>query len=272
MRDLHISDRELVMAADGELRAGDLKRIRTHLEACWSCRARQREMEGAVADFVRLYKASAPAPIPAAQGPRALLKARMAQLKLHGRAPWWRPQSVARYAWPGATAAALVVAAFVVAALWTDRLLQEHAAPTVVLAAPNPSLTPGAAVLEASNRLCQESLPKNKPVPSALRRQVLSEYGVADASEKAYEVDYLITPALGGSDDIHNLWPHSYTNTEWNASVKDELEDRLHSMVCRGQLDLPTAQREIAANWIGAYKKYFHTDRPIPPGEILRRN
>ena len=29
------------------------------------------------------------------------------------------------------------------------------------------------------------------------------------------------------------------------------------------QLDLATAQREIATNWIEAYKKYFHTDQPL---------
>jgi hypothetical protein len=46
--------------------------------------------------------------------------------------------------------------------------------------------------------------------------------------------------------------------------VKDALEDRLHSMVCEGKLDLRTAQRDIATDWIAAYKKYFHTDRPLP--------
>jgi hypothetical protein len=45
--------------------------------------------------------------------------------------------------------------------------------------------------------------------------------------------------------------------------VKDALEDRLREMVCDGTLDLSEAQREIAGNWIGAYKKYFHTDRPL---------
>jgi hypothetical protein len=38
--------------------------------------------------------------------------------------------------------------------------------------------------------------------------------------------------------------------------VKDRLEERLHELVCAGKLDLPTAQRDIAVNWIDAYKKY----------------
>jgi hypothetical protein len=34
-------------------------------------------------------------------------------------------------------------------------------------------------------------------------------------------------------------------------------------MVCAGEVDLATAQRDIATDWIAAYKKYFHTDRPL---------
>ena len=92
---------------------------------------------------------------------------------------------------------------------------------------------------------------------------MFEEYGIAGADPRAYEVDYLVTPALGGADDIHNLWPHSYSATVWNAQVKDALEDRLREMVCEGSMDLAEAQREIAGNWIAAYKKYFHTDRPL---------
>jgi len=55
--------------------------------------------------------------------------------------------------------------------------------------------------------------------------------GMPDADPKAYEVDYLITPALGGADDIGNLWPQSYSATIWNARVKDALEDRLQELI-----------------------------------------
>src|SRR5262249_22499555 len=106
----------------------------------------------------------------------------------------------------------------------------------------------------------------NKIVSPAVQRKVLEAYGVSDADPKAYEIDYLVTPALGGADDIHNLWPHSYSATVWNAQVKDALESRLRQMVCDGKLDLSEAQREIAGNWIAAYKKYFHTDSPIDEG------
>ncbi len=100
-------------------------------------------------------------------------------------------------------------------------------------------------------------------VPAELQRKVFEEYGIAGAEPRAYEVDYLVTPALGGADDIRNLWPHSYSATMWNAQVKDALEDRLRDMVCERSLDLMEAQREIAVNWIAAHKKYFHTETPL---------
>ena len=75
-------------------------------------------------------------------------------------------------------------------------------------------------------------------------------------------MDYLINPQLGGVDDVRNLWPQPYSS-EWNARAKDELERHLHQMVCDHKIELADAQREIAENWIDAYKKYFHTSKPI---------
>ena len=86
---------------------------------------------------------------------------------------------------------------------------------------------------------------------------------MSQARADLFEVDYLVTPELGGAEDIRNLWPQPYEATLWNAHVKDALEDRLHEMVCSGEIDLATAQHDIATDWISAYKKYFHTDRPF---------
>jgi hypothetical protein len=49
------------------------------------------------------------------------------------------------------------------------------------------------------------------------------------------------------------------------------LEAHLHQLVCSGQLDLATAQQDISRDWIAAYKKYFHTDRPIRSSGEFRR-
>ena len=92
---------------------------------------------------------------------------------------------------------------------------------------------------------------------------MLRSYGMEHLSEHEYELDYLVTPDLGGSPEPRNLWPEPYGSRVWNARVKDELESLLPQLVCEGKIDLVTAQRDIASNWIEAYKKYFNTDRPV---------
>jgi len=248
----HLSDRELLLAVDGELSARDAGRVQSHLAACWACRARHQEIEATIENFIRLHRRNLDPQIPSSDGPRAWLRAQLAQLAGPRRMPW-------RLSWAMAAAFLLVAIAYFVSHFPAWRTPSR----TIAVTVPNPSLTPGATVLLGRSGLCMESNTKNKAVPVALRRRVFDEYGIRAAAPDAYEVDYLITPALGGADDIRNLWPQAYSATDWNAQVKDALEDHLRELVCDGQLDLATAQHEIATNWIEAYKKYFHTDRPL---------
>jgi hypothetical protein len=128
---------------------------------------------------------------------------------------------------------------------------------------PKNSLTPGETRRVTLDDVCTAPPEQTAAtLPVSVRQQVFREYGIRDVRANAYEVDYLITPELGGASSIRNLWPQPYSAT-WNAHVKDELEDRLHGLVCSGQVDLATAQREISRDWIAAYKKYFHTDKPF---------
>jgi hypothetical protein len=72
----------------------------------------------------------------------------------------------------------------------------------------------------------------------------------------AYEYDHLIPLELGGAtDDGANLWPQPHAG-QWSSSLKDGLENRLRSLVCRGQVPLATAQQAIASDWIAAYQQY----------------
>jgi hypothetical protein len=249
--DTHLSDRDLMLAADGELTHRRAARVDAHLAACWTCRARKLAFENTIADFVRARESSLDPLLPPAAGPRALLGAHLAELAStqHGHWPKWTHLAAACAA---AALAVILIGRFVPA--------RSHAA---VVSVPNANLTPGATVLVSTTQVCAAPNPKNRTVPVSLQRQVFEEYGLSGAEAKSYEVDYLITPALGGADDIHNLWPQSYSSTMWNASVKDSLEDRLRELVCEGRVDLATAQHDLSADWIAAYKKYFQTDRPI---------
>jgi len=258
----HLSDQDLLMAADGELPTQDRVRAEAHLAACWACRTRKQEIERSIAQFVHFQQQNLDPQIPPADGPRALLKAQMAHLT-RGRRSWSAPL-LPSLGW----AAALLAA--VIAVIAIRGLSDRHVGLSIAVSVPNPNLTPGATVLVDQREICMEAVTNNKAVPAALRKMVFAEYGIAAAEPKAYEVDYLITPALGGADDIRNLWPQSNRATVWNAEVKDMLEDHLRELVCGGRLDLATAQREIARNWIEAYKKYFHTDRPL--GSDVRAN
>lgn len=71
------------------------------------------------------------------------------------------------------------------------------------------------------------------------------------------EVDHLISLEIGGANTVKNLWPQSYDSPQWNAHVKDKLENFLHKEVCAGTMPLEQAQKEISEDWIAAYKKHL---------------
>ncbi|HEX3878186.1 MAG TPA: hypothetical protein VHW24_14445 [Bryobacteraceae bacterium] len=249
----HLSDERLLMELDGELSGKEQSEARAHLAACWQCRARRMEMERAIADFTSAHRSVTDAQLPPATAPRARLRAQLSSVT-----PTRRP-FVSRLRLARAAAAITVAALFAFFLVSRARI---PAAKAAVISSPDARLTPGAATLANVQAVCSEANVKNKSVPPAMRQAVFAEYGLMRVEPRAYEVDYLVTPALGGADDLRNLWPHSYSAV-WNARVKDALEDRLRDMVCGGRLDLAEAQREIAVDWIGAYKRYFHTEQPI---------
>jgi hypothetical protein len=265
----HITDEDLLIMLDGEVSIRREKRMRRHLSGCRNCRARVAEIEGTIGDFVHAYQASEPE-LPPIAGPRALLKARMAEMGQE-RSEWpVVPLQTRRLAYICALVIVVALGGGALYRQYHERTKYESASPAGLGGLlPDPNLTPGATRPIAMSDICSaqhDQVVRN--VSNPVRQRVFQEYGMRDASASSYEVDYLITPGLGGSDDISNLWPEPHDATEWNSYVKDQLEDRLHQLVCNRQISLQEAQREIAMNWISAYKKYFQTDKPLPSYSI----
>jgi len=129
---------------------------------------------------------------------------------------------------------------------------------------PDPTLTPGMVNPAATKEIvCVPNYTAGKDaqgnkvrnVPDSLKKAAFKEYNIDPSADK-FEIDHLISLELGGMNDIKNLWPQSYTTTPYNAHLKDALENKLHKMICAGQIDMATAQKEIATDWVAAYNKY----------------
>ena len=71
-----------------------------------------------------------------------------------------------------------------------------------------------------------------------------------------YELDHLVPLSLGGAPDSpQNLWLEPRGGA-WNAGDKDQLEFVLWRLVCRHEVPLTAAQRDIAGDWTAAYRRY----------------
>jgi len=89
------------------------------------------------------------------------------------------------------------------------------------------------------------------------KQQLASSYSFYHDSKTAdFEEDHLISLEIGGSPaSALNLWPEPYSGVT-GARIKDQLENKLHALVCSGAIPLKVAQGAIASNWYTAYQKY----------------
>jgi hypothetical protein len=121
---------------------------------------------------------------------------------------------------------------------------------------PDRRLTPGVALAGVTAaQVCETGWASaHRNVPTSEKDEAYARYGIRRVPY-AYEVDHLVSLELGGSNDIRNLWPEKERG-QWGAMTKDRLENRLHELVCGGQLSLASAQHDEATDWIAAYRRY----------------
>ena len=76
----HLSDEKLLFALDGELAASESAQVKSHLQACWSCRARSEQIEEAIASVVEYRDLLATSFGPISTGGRAEFVTQLRQL------------------------------------------------------------------------------------------------------------------------------------------------------------------------------------------------
>jgi hypothetical protein len=234
----HYTDEELLLYLDGECPGAVARHVAEHLKECWPCRVRCTEIEASIGEYVHLKQERLDAPVPSGAGPKAKLRTVL-------------PHTIT---WPRIGLGLAAGLGLLVWGLWPSR--EAHL--------PDARLTPGATKYATREQVCALGPEEDERRPRAeLAREVFRQYRIVKPAPRSVEVDYLITPTLGGAEDIRNLWPQPYSSGVWNARVKDALEDFMREKVCSGEMALADAQAEMAKDWVAAYRKYFRTDRPL---------
>jgi anti-sigma factor RsiW len=266
----HPSDQTLLLALDRELSVRRQITLDRHLSSCERCRSRSSTMASVADETSRLCLRGESAP------PTAALRRRLQADMAEAGTRWERSVSFrirkafATLPFAIRVGASVALVGVVLALMRSTPGIGSVVTPIEAASLPIRALTPGATARVDRDALCAGQLPARSPIAAPVRQAVLRQYRMEQVPEHEYELDYLITPELGGTADPRNLWPERYASGIWNARVKDELERRLPQLVCQGTLDLETAQQAIADNWILAYKKYLGTDRPIvKQGNVL---
>ncbi len=114
--------------------------------------------------------------------------------------------------------------------------------------------TPGSIFPNATKeQVCTPGYSKSvRNVPADLKKRVYKEYGITTHQPGEYEVDHLISLEIGGSNDLANLWPEAGESRP-GFHEKDQVENYLHTQVCKGNMTLQQAQEAIANNWLDVY-------------------
>jgi hypothetical protein len=116
---------------------------------------------------------------------------------------------------------------------------------------PDYSCTPGAVTANTARDVCGDGYVTSvRNTPEWLRARVLKAYGIDSRRRYGdqYELDHLVSLALGGSNSQANLWPQP-KSPKPGYREKDSVENYLRQRVCTGQLPLAKAQVEMAHNW-----------------------
>ena len=263
-RSQHPRDRELLMALDGEVSHRRQAVVDEHVSECVACRSRLHQMRTTLSEASALYESACEPQGSPFRSSRVRLERALEEAADEWNHSWLARLRGTLAVSPTRAGLGAAVVLVMLAVGWIVRSDEIVRGRNRGFATPLPiaTLTPGAVSSLTAVELCAGARP-SRQVTAASRERVLRDYHIERVSIRTYELDALVTPELGGTTDPENLWPQRYESPVWNARVKDELEQLLPKLVCSNQVDLAQAQREIAADWVSAYKRYFRTDVPL---------
>lgn len=127
---------------------------------------------------------------------------------------------------------------------------------------PDPRCTPGARFAAATRAtICRRGYTRSvRNVSRATKDAVYQAYGIGRHFDgQNGEVDHLVALELGGSNAVANLFPEA-ASPRPGSHEKDQVENALNALMCRGLVPLRVAQRMIAENWVAAadwVKRHF---------------
>ena len=261
----HLTDQDLLLAIDQELPSRRQADAESHLGSCTQCQIRRAQVDRAADLVTAVYHSEVEADLTGGDELRERLRLKLG-LAARECDPSWRLSVLSQVK---RTPRWLRISAALIATIVLARTVppvQPQEIPDALVerdALPIRSLTPGAVWSVSREDICDGRQRQQRPVPAAIRQEVLRVYDMQRVASAEYELDYLITPELGGAADTRNLWPQRYRSRVWNALVKDQLEHLLPQLVCQGVMELATAQREISGDWVAAYQRHFKTNLPI---------
>jgi hypothetical protein len=137
-----------------------------------------------------------------------------------------------------------------------------HTIPSGPIPRPDPRWTPGLVGETSLAKVCAQPKhihglfnPRNPLIPLDQQNMVFSAYKIPPQRQNLYGLDMLIPMQLGGAIHPGNVWPMPPTHGV-SFHQKEVLNQRMHTLVCHGEMPLAQAQHEMVSDWVGLWAKY----------------
>jgi hypothetical protein len=134
--------------------------------------------------------------------------------------------------------------------------------PRGAIARPDPKLTPGVVAISDLASVCRQAKhtkglfsPLDPLISRPNQLAVFAAYKISAQQQKRFGLDFLIPLQLGGANVPANIWPVASTRGI-GFREKETLNQRMHILVCHGDMPLDKAQIAIATDWVKLWVAY----------------